>query len=122
MKITKKLDELINLVNSVQPLSLDSENLEYLSDKIMLESTVFFGTYSNAKPISSSFWGSSSSSNEYSEMQDTPENSLGMDVLDGVELILFIESEFDIEIPDDYGKVVTIEELINIILKLRCND
>jgi hypothetical protein len=37
MKITKKLDELINLVNSVQPLSLDSENLEYLGDKSAYE-------------------------------------------------------------------------------------
>ncbi len=97
-----------------------SDSCGFSLDKIMLDSTVFFGSFTNFKPISSSFWGSLSSNN--SSMYDAPENSLGMDVLDGQELILFIESEFDIEILDDDGKVVTIEELINIILKLRCDD
>lgn len=90
-------------------------------DKITLESTVFLGDSPSFKPISSGSWGSLSSS-EYSERYDAPDNSLGMDVLDGAELIIFINEEFDIDIPSgDYDKIVTIEELINIILKLRCD-
>ncbi|MBW4596569.1 MAG: hypothetical protein KME46_27595 [Brasilonema angustatum HA4187-MV1] len=89
-------------------------------DNITLESTVFLGDYTSLKPISSGFWGSFST-REYSERYDAPDNSLGMDVLDGAELIIFIEGEFDIDISDNYyGKIMTIEELINIIIKLRC--
>ncbi|WP_442942051.1 phosphopantetheine-binding protein [Nostoc sp.] len=51
-----------------------------------------------------------------------PENSLGMKPLDGVELSMALEEEFDIEIPDEEfdGKTsMTIKELVDFIdLKL----
>lgn len=87
-------------------------------EQITLESTVFLGNFTSLKPISSGFWDSLSSS-EYSKRYDAPENSLGMDGLDGAELIIFLEEEFDIDLPDDYyGKTMSMEDLINIIIAL----
>ncbi len=41
---------------------------------------------------------------------------LGVDSLDGVEIIMVMEDEFDIEIPDeDAEKILTVEELVNYI-------
>jgi acyl carrier protein len=38
-----------------------------------------------------------------------------MDGLDGLELSIAIEEEFDIEIPEQEGKLVTVKELVDLI-------
>ncbi len=94
-----------------------SEHLNVALDEINLESTVFFGEYnlSSIRPISS---GSLSSAQNY----DAPENSLGMDTMDGIELIMFLEEEFDIEINESCEvqyDVVTIQKLISLIIEFQ---
>ncbi|WP_169222079.1 hypothetical protein [Brasilonema sp. UFV-L1] len=41
-----------------------------------------------------------------------------MDTLDGTELIIFIEEDFDINIPDEYHNVMTLQQVVDLILKL----
>jgi len=59
--------------------------------------------------------------------QVTPEanfaNDLGADSLDTVELVMAIEEEFNIEIPDEYAeKIATLQEAIDYIEKAVSNS
>ena len=47
-------------------------------------------------------------------------NDLGADSLDLVELIMAMEEEFDVEIPDEEAeKIVTVQNTINYVAKLQ---
>ncbi|MEA5573112.1 hypothetical protein [Calothrix sp. UHCC 0171] len=120
----------VEIRNPVQAEKIDSDHIftslqYYISglcdislEDIKLESTVFLGDYANIKASNSGIW-SGSYSNDNMEIYDALKNSFNMDVLDGVELLNFIEQEFDIDIPlEHYGKVFKLEEVVNIIIQV----
>jgi acyl carrier protein len=85
-----------------------SNQLSMQPEDITIDDSLVFG---GIFPTSSGGLFSSSSSN----CNDYPANSLGMDGLDGLELSIAIEEEFDIEIPEQEGKLVTVKELVDLI-------
>lgn len=49
---------------------------------------------------------------------DSTLQSLELDSIDGIELIMAIDDEFDIDIPEEkYEKVKTLKEMINLVKK-----
>ncbi|NDJ22737.1 hypothetical protein GS682_14060 [Nostoc sp. B(2019)] len=76
--------------------SVEVENISLVDSLVLGESFRFF----------------LSSSNNY----DLSPNDLGMDNLDGIELLLAIEEEFEIEISDAEAETIrTVQELVNLI-------
>lgn len=46
---------------------------------------------------------------------DTPINSLGLDSLDKIEFMFELENEFNIRIPDREVKILTIQDMVDVI-------
>ncbi|MEH2392762.1 MAG: hypothetical protein V7K21_14295 [Nostoc sp.] len=118
MQIPDKQDNKVQLSNEeifkrVEKLIL--ETLSIQDEDINLDDTLFLGQeYDHVTTVYGSVLDFSQCS--------YPENSLGMKPLDGVELSMALEEEFDIEIADEEfnGKTsMTIKELVDFIyLKL----
>ncbi|BCL38650.1 acyl carrier protein [Nostoc sp. MS1] len=80
-----------------------AEQTSFPVENINLEHSLVLGGYFSAFLSSSNY-------------HEVPSNDLGMDNLDGIELLMAIEEEFDIEISDAEAETVrTVQELLNII-------
>lgn len=95
-----------------------SEQQEVNPEEVTLETPVILGSYGCYRASGSSSWYSSSGYHSSSYIFSTPSqnNPLNIDELDSVELIMAVEEEFDIEIPDEaVENIKTIKELVNYI-------
>lgn len=118
MQIPDKQDNKAQLLNEeifkrIEKVILQTLSIQY--EDINLDDTLYLGQeYDNVTTVYGSLLDFSQCS--------YPENSLGMKPLDGVELLMALEDEFDIEIPDeelDSKTSMTVRELVNFIyLKL----
>ncbi|MDF5708099.1 MAG: acyl carrier protein [Nostoc sp. S4] len=89
------------LVERVKKLISEQQSIEV--EKISLEHSLVLGEYFGFFLLSSSSY-------------DLLSNDLGMDNLDGTELLMAIEEEFNIEISDAEAETIrTVQELVNFI-------
>lgn len=94
-----KLDELYELISKIEVTPIDSKIKEDVQAKVFRIIAEKLGVYENKVELKSNLI-----------------NDLGADSIDGVELVMALEDEFDIPITDEEAyKIFTVQDAIDLV-------